>query len=147
MFSIRSRTVYFHNNVIEIEHYFGHNYNLSSACYACIKRDIAATAPHNFDNRNPFVRRHCIAKFVYNVDTGIDRSIETKRVIGIFKVIVNSSGNTYRRNSVPLGKTFCPSERAVSAYDYKPLYTASFECFYRFLLSCFGKHFKASRRS
>ena len=89
------------------------------------------------------MRGHGVAELVDNVDTSIYRRIEAERIVRIFEVVIDSSGNSYRRNSVLLGKALCASERTVAAYNHKPLDTSRFERFNRLSLPRFREHFKA----
>lgn len=66
------------------------------------------------------MRVHRIAELVDDLKAGIDRRIKPERVVGIFKVVVDGTGNTDGRDPVVLRQTLRPTERTVAADDDQP---------------------------
>ncbi len=147
MFSVLAGQIDAFHDTVHIICNFGYDDNFRPRSDPRIQSDIAAMAPHHFHNGNTFVRIHRIAQFVDHVKTRIDSRIETKRIIGIFKIVVNSPGDPDRRNTVIFGQTFRSAERTVSSDDYKPFDPVSFKRGHRRFLTVLGQHFQASRRT
>ena len=146
VFAVRTGTIDTRCNCIHIKGKFRHDDDFRTRCNTAVKRDVAAMSTHNFYNGNTFVRGHRITQFVDDVQAGIYRRIETERVVGIFKVVVNRTGDTDGGNAV-FAERFCALERSVAA-DYNQAFdTVFFQGIQRFLLTFYRQHFQTSCRS
>ena len=147
MFAVRAAPVDAQDDIFHVVRNFGHDDDLRAARDAGIQRDVATAPAHDFNDADAFVRSHRVAQFIDDVETGVDRRIETQSIIGIFEVVVDRAGDADRRDAVFVAQALRALERTVSADDDQPLDAAGIQRLDGLLLPFHRIHFDASGRA
>ena len=76
---------------------FRHNHKFGAARYRAGQRQIAAAAPHHFDDRDALVRRRRIAQTINRIGDHAQRGVKANRHIGTGNIVVDSAGQADAR--------------------------------------------------